>query len=81
VLPLASLLQWSCKYDDDSVGDPVERTVDLHTTAGYALQVPAYLLGPYLISHALLMAASAAPRIESSLHLWCPRLYMYMATA
>ena len=34
-----SLLRWACKYDEDSAreGERIERTVDLHTTAGYAL--------------------------------------------
>ena len=38
-LGFSSLFRWAGKYNCDSVGEIVEKTIDLHTTAGYALLI------------------------------------------
>lgn len=38
-LGFSSLFRWAGKYNCDSVGEMVEKTIDLHTTAGYALLI------------------------------------------
>ena len=38
-LGFSSLFRWAGKYNCDSVGEIVEKTINLHTTAGYALLI------------------------------------------
>ena len=34
-----SLFRWAGKYDSESVGEIIEKTINLHTTAGFALLI------------------------------------------
>ena len=34
-----SLFRWASKYDSDCIGEIIEKTINLHTTAGFALLI------------------------------------------